>query len=73
MLKERIAEMNLDHHGEDFFVTKPQSLGEFFEAQDALHNLNITDDDKKDKLIDDLGSIFDNDIEPPPMKQEDSI
>ena len=65
--------MNLDHRGEDFFVTKPQSLGDFFEAQDALHNLNITDEDKKDQLMDDLGSIFDNDIEPPLPNHEDSI
>jgi hypothetical protein len=37
--------------------------------------LNNADDEQKDKLIDDLGSIFDDDEEiiEPPQKMEDSI
>lgn len=55
--------MKVDHQGKDFFVTKPQSLGEFFEAENALMNLNNADFDQKDELIDDLGSIFDDEEE----------
>ena len=38
-------------------------------------NLNNADEEQKDKLIDDLGSIFDDDEEiiKPPQKMEDSI
>lgn len=46
--------------GGDFFVTKPQSLNDFFQAEEAIQNV-LNNDMKKNEVLDELGSIFDDD------------
>lgn len=43
----------------DFFVTKPLTLNDYFNAQDAITNLDNDNQGQKEELIEDLGSLFD--------------
>lgn len=45
----------------DFFMTKPLTLNDYFNAQDAITNIEHENQEQKEELIEDLGSLFDDD------------
>jgi len=53
----------MKNNGSDFFVTRPHSLNDYFKAKDAIENMKGENIEKKEELIEDLGSLFDE-VEP---------
>lgn len=59
--KDKIKDVNppgasQNKSGADFFVTKPQTLNQMFQAEDAIDQLP---QEAKHQLLDDLNSLFD--------------
>ena len=61
--ENQVAEDRNDKN--EFFVTKPKTMNDYFLVEDAIQDLVLQKGEvsKKDELMDDLNSLFDNNDE----------